>query len=376
MEIISNNAPTGVSNDYKDGLVSKVIKVDDNIDGILKRFNVNDTFTKLTSPIILRTGGIGDLIALSSISAYIPRHFNINANQMKFVSQEKYRSVFSWFQEPIQFVSYFAPVSEWKSGSAITRRKKIDNNKPIFYEGVIENSNRNWFNLQYEQIGITELDENYGRPMLKTERVSDKPSNIDTSKKSIMINPRSTAIIRSMRYEDIYNALIKIIADADVNIYVHARNLSDADKKFIILQVSLDPRIKIIQANSLDQFFLDSFDVDLTISVDTALLHFREGVEKPAVGIYGPFPFECRTKYYKFTHSFNLTSDCDKMPCFLHVKKPDEICDKQQQLLDSGEFDNEFYWTAPCCCQTYNTTVIEQLYTNMNDYILNSLNLN
>jgi hypothetical protein len=46
------------------------------------------------TPIILRTGGIGDLIALSSISYYIPTLLNIKHDILKFVSQEKYKAVF------------------------------------------------------------------------------------------------------------------------------------------------------------------------------------------------------------------------------------------------------------------------------------------
>ncbi len=373
MEIISTNTSVQ-SNAYKESMMSKVIKSDDNIDETLKRFNVTDPINTMTSPIILRTGGIGDLIALSSIAYYIPNMLNIKSKNMKFVSQEKYRSIFKWFKEPINFISYFAPVSNW-TNSIMAKKKTYENNRTIFYEGVIENSKKNWFNLQYEQIGA-KLDPDFGRPMLKTKRINKAPSNIDTHIKSILVNPRSTAIIRSMRYEDIYHAIVKIIGDANVNIYVHARNLVEVDKKFIIAHKEKDPRIKIIHANSLDQFFLDVFDVDLTISVDTAMLHFREGVERPAIGIYGPFPFECRTQYYKYTHTFNLFSTCDKMPCFIHVKKLDEICDKQKQLIDSGRFDKEYFWTAPCCCQVYNNTIDEQLYNNMNDYILNSLKLN
>lgn len=356
-------------------LITKVIKMDDNIDNVLTRFKITDaTNNSLINPIILRTGGIGDLIALSSVASYIPDKLNVPAKNMKFVSQEKYRAIFQWFKYPINFVSYFAPVSDWSNTSLIARKRSIDNNRPIFFEGVIENSKINWFDLQYEQIGI-KLDTDYGRPMLKTKRINDKPSNIVNNKKSILINPRSTAIIRSMRFEDIYNAIVKIVGNADINIYVHSRNLVPADKDFIVKTLPNDNRIKVINATSLDQFFLDAYDADLTISVDTAILHFREGVEKPAIGIYGPFPFECRTKYYKYIHSFNIKSSCNKMPCFIHVKGPDEVCDVQKKLIENKEFDEKYFYTAPCCCQSYNNTVDDQLYENMKDYILHHLQL-
>jgi ADP-heptose:LPS heptosyltransferase len=142
-----------------------------------------------------------------------------------------------------------------------------------------------------------------------------------------------------MRFQDIYEFLIKIIKDADVNIYIHARNLRKNDMDFI--ENVNDDRIKVIEAKSLNMFFLDVFDADLSISVDTAQFHFREGVEKPAIGIYGPFPYECRTKYYKYTKSIDIKSKCPNMPCFIHVKSADSICDFQQELMDKGEYDTK-----------------------------------
>ena len=45
---------------------------------------------------------------------------------------------------------------------------------------------------------------------------------------------------------------------------------------------------------------------------------FREGLGKPALGIYGAFSTESRTKYYKYTHSIDIKSSCNIQPCFRH----------------------------------------------------------
>lgn len=184
--------------------------------------------------------------------------------------------------------------------------------------------------------------------MLSTKRINNKPSNIDFSKPSIIINCRSTAIIRSMRFQDIYESVIKCIGNKDVNIYTHERNLVEVDKTFI--EHIKDERIKVISAKSLGDFLLDLYDASLTISVDTAMFHFREGVEKPAIGLYGPFPYESRTKYYKYTKSLNIKSDCPFMPCFIHVRKPDAICEFQKKLIEHKKYDKIWNYTAPCCC--------------------------
>lgn len=323
------------------------------------------------TPIILRTGGIGDLIALSSISYYIPMLLDIKHDILKFVSQEKYKAVFPWFKERVQFISYFSPINKVKYNSIVDLNRIKKTTRPVYFEGIIESSKENWFNIQYENVGVSDFKEEYGRPILKTERIYNDPSNIDISKKSILVNPRSTAIIRSMRFEDIYMAIINIIGNDDVNIYVHDRNIRQIDEEFI--NGINDSRIKIISAKSLKQFFLDAYDATLTVSVDTALLHFREGVAKCGIGIYGPFPYECRSKYYKHTLSFNIKSDCPNMPCFVHVKKPDAICDYQQLLHDNGKYDKNWYDVAPCCCNIYNSTVVEQLIDNMKDYLIKTL---
>jgi hypothetical protein len=355
---------------YVNTFVKNVIKSEDNIDKVLDRFNINN-YTKFTNPIILRTGGIGDLIALSSLSTFIVDELKVKKENMVFVSQEKYRSVFDWYKYPIKFVSYFAPITNWISKNAIYKSKIFKKYNTIFFEGVIENSNDNWFDVQFNQIGETVLNKNYGRPQLKTNRISKRLSNIDPSKKSILINPRSTAIIRSMMFRDLYEPIVDIMGDMDINIYVHDRNIIDVDKDYIN-EIS-DNRIKIISAKTLSDFFLDAYDVDITISVDTALLHFREGIKKPGIGLFGPFPFECRSLHYKYTKSFNLKSDCTNMPCFIHVQKPDQVCQFQQKLMDDNIFDNRYFKTAPCTNSLWNPTIKNQIIENSKDYLLFNL---
>jgi ADP-heptose:LPS heptosyltransferase len=280
--------------------------------------------------------------------------------------------VFDWFESDVDFISYFTPTVSWKKGS-ITKKKNVNKKiKPIFFEGLIENSSINWFELQYNEIGAVSsntFDTSLGRPKLKTKRISKKKSNIDLTKKSILLNPRSTSIIRSMRFEDMYNALIKIINDLDCNIYVHSKNIKNEDVNFISKQSKIDNRINVIHAKTLEEFLLDAYDTTIAISVDSAIVHFREGIQKPCIGIYGQFTTECRTKYYKHTHTFDIKSDCPHMPCFVHVKKNDEICEFQRELMESGEYDKRWYYTPPCFTGVYNNTLIDQLVLNMKDYI-------
>ena len=170
-----------------------------------------------------------------------------------------------------------------------------------------------------------------------------------------------------MKFQDIYESLIECIGSKDVNIYIHILNTTEQDLEYI--KNLNDNRVKIIKAETLEQFFLDAFDVDLVLSVDSAIHHFREGIEKPSIGLYGPFPMECRNKYFRYTKSINIKSDCPNMPCFIHVRKANEICNFQQKLHDEKIYDEKNRMVAPCCCNDYNKTVKEQIINECKSYI-------
>ena len=154
-------------------IYNKIVKYEKNIDDVVDKLDFSKN-KKTIFPIILRTGGIGDLIALSSISMNIIKFLNKKSNNLKFISQEKYRSVFEWYDEPITFISYFSPIVRYKSNSSIEKKRINGKYKTIYYEGVIENSKENWYELQYKTIGINEFNSDWGRPQLKTKRINNK----------------------------------------------------------------------------------------------------------------------------------------------------------------------------------------------------------
>ena len=55
---------------------------------------------------------------------------------------------------------------------------------------------------------------------------------------------------------------------------------------------------------------------DAFVGNDSALLHVAGALKIPAVGLYGPFPWNLRTKYEETTFSFQGKGDC--APCFHH----------------------------------------------------------
>ena len=325
-----------------------------------EKFNIKNPKKKI---VIIRTGGIGDLISLSSITCFL--YENVSKN-ITWITSPKYPEIFNWYKVPVKGLTFFDAVE--KNIDLLKLKKGNRFTGVVYFEGVIENSKENWYELQYEVIGMEKegFNPEWGRPQLKIPKEFEKKhtGNIDLSKKSILINPRSTSRIRTMPFSDIYEAIIEVIKDnPNYNIYVHEYNIvSKLDKEKLKEIQEKDPRVKLIKAKNLHEFFLDAKDATYTISVDTALIHFREGIEKPGLGIYAAFPTEARTKYYKYTLSIDIPFEkCGQQPCFIHTKRPMEHCEFARVRFYNKQMTEDEYAYAPCIFSKYNEKLIENL---------------
>jgi hypothetical protein len=295
---------------------------------IIKRAVVGAEFKNL---LIIRFGGIGDLIALTSIIDYF------DDKNIYFVTQEKYMPLFDWFIEKPHLIPTNKPIFN----NIKFKDRRLDTWAEFNGNGVVEYGHkRNWFEVFFALTGVKPGDEFY-RPQLKTERITDKQSNIQkfsTGKPSILICNKATAMMRTIKA----STLIDCIPDKDkdkYDIFVHEINL-DKDEQVDAIKI---PKC------SYGDFFLDCYDSDMVISVDTGALHFREGIEKPAIGLYNAFTTDSRTKYYKYTKSFDIKSNCELQPCFIHETEKIKNCPKGEGF------------SAPCFNPKFNVSLKEQL---------------
>lgn len=325
------------------------------LDKSIEFFSIDSTFDRFIAGdkqtlMLIRTGGIGDLLALSSLR-------NVAQNHMIFITQDMYRPVFDWWENPPQsIIDITGPLFQNVNLNKWIQLKKTI--KRFICEGIIENGNsQNWYEIFYSSIGA-EINASLCRPKMIKGRPYNDPSNISKDIPSIVVCPRATANMRSTSFEPIYKAVKRIIGDKQVNIYLHLNNVTKSDLEFIH-RVN-DERIKLIKAKDIKQFLLDLFDCDMVISVDSAPVHFREGIEKPVIGIYSSFTTGARTKHYKFTHSFDIESPCKFQPCFMHQSMVGEVCREASQ----GSLE------APCLSEKYNPLLVDQLAENMKDYLL------
>jgi hypothetical protein len=340
MYLINENIKTKFENHFTKIGLNNVIEFKP-INKVFEKYENNNSSTVL----IIRSGGIGDIIALSSICT------QLTGKSIIFLTQKQYKPVFDWFQnDRIRVVDFNEPMFSGSVTKFILNSRSI---KLIDFDGVIENgSDENWYKIFYRSIGVnsTEL-----RPALRTHRGTQIPSNINKSIHSILVCHKASANMRTMAFQDIYTA-IQETKYKDSNIYVHTGNITPKDSEFI--KSVKDEKIKIISAPGVKEFLLDCYDADLVLSVDTAAIHFREGIQKPAIGFYASFTAECRTLGYRFTKGVNITSGCDLQPCFLHQTVLNQVCPRSEK-------DSMF---APCLDSRINKSVVEQIIKAINNY--------
>lgn len=299
---------------------------------LIRPYNGKEDNTNKT-PVIVRSGGIGDLIALSSLTWYFDK---TNCTEPIFICDTRFKDVFKWYwYEPKKVIDHFEPLCIYTPFQTPTHLRLIN------LDGICEQEpQRNWYEKFYERMNVI-FEKPYGRPYLMPVALSGK---------SIVILNRASSFMRSIHLPVIINAL----NHSDLKKYrflVFEQNLSDIDYSFLPNNFFID------KAKDIDDFLTTLYRSGKIISVDTAGIHFFEGTQKPGLGLYNSFTTESRTKYYTYTKSVDIQSTCDLQPCFLHDKKTGDQC---PEMLP-GET------TAPCMGRLSNN-IIDQLTEYLNQW--------
>jgi hypothetical protein len=278
-------------------------------------------------------GGIGDILAMSSLC------FLLDDRNVHFLTNKKNYDVFKWFLKEVKlydmhetiFTDYTFKSRNLKYSS--WRRGKTEMT-------VVSNNRADWYGVLLKAIGVERISAEFFRPQLKTERISDKLSNI-TVPNGLLICNQSSCMMRNIEFKEIYVSLPERVKSEYV-LYAYSDNVN-GNKNY--------PDVNFIKADSIGDFFLDLYDAAMVITVDSSAIHFREGVEKPAICLFNSFTKEIRTSQYQFTKSFNISSPCDKQPCFKHELNPGDLCEKV----------SKWQYSAPCFRGEDNPGLHEQL---------------
>ncbi len=285
-------------------------------DELFMRFEPGESFAfdEKCTPFVHLPGGIGDIIAFSAVLKYLEDYqirVYINPSLNPLAEQFTCRN--------IKILPYFSPITNLNKGFDGLRRMAI--------EYAIITTRDNWFKAYFERLRIPHPGSYYYRPHLA--------SKVRTSKNTILICHRASCQIRSSRFEDYY--LPARMVYPDKIFYVHEIDLTFEDMRFVQEQKN----ILVLRDSDMQTYLNTLASMELIICTDTAAIHYREGIRKPALAAYGAILLESRTKYYQYTKSFNIKTECPYKPCFAHELIKGSICKWAEDLRGYKK-------TAPC----------------------------
>lgn len=266
---------------YKSGQKFKkgdIFLVDTALANLLKRTHVAniyplDIFEKYNGEkemLVIRTGGLGDLIAMSSV---------VN-EQTTFITQSKHFKIFDWFEHKPKVKDISKALWNTKDISLLDLTQKYQ--LVTGDEAIDQGSKENWYDI------------------------FSKATNTKTNGQPRLIEP-------TLPIEKGYCIIVSESTNQNRNADTQAL-IDIADKYY--------PHVVVagLQEWTTEQYLNELSRADMVISTDTSAIHFREGIKRQAIGLYGAFTTESRTKYYTHTHCIDIQSPCDKQPCMSHLK--------------------------------------------------------
>lgn len=282
------------------------------IDEYFSDFDIN---TSKANSLFTHIGsGIGDIIALSALTEFLSAYkIQVHAPWNKHV-------IFQWFKTPVDVRGYFAPIApDYCDKHGFRNRKYKRMHRLVIENAAIEAHDKNWIEAHFNRIGLEDVPDGFTRPQLRIDRINNQPT-LFRNVPNILICHRASCQMRSSNLKDFYEPIRKVYPDH--HLYVHEVDLTDSDKRFI----EKTGNIFILPKSDLHDYLINLFDADMVVTTDTGGLHFREGVERPALGVFGAMTTGSRTSGYKFTRSFNVVSTCEHQPCFIHERVKGQVC--------------------------------------------------
>lgn len=317
---------------------------------VLQAKNINEWFRDYKYPsknpvLFLRTGGIGDICALSTIFAELD-------NRITLATMPQYRAVIQWMnRQPDIIKDVTRAVYEGMSHGNWLRH--FQNTRYANWEGHVENfQTRNWYEIFCDGIELPFRPE-LGRPDLTTERIvaTDK-MRPQLCQNSLLICHRASTYMRTVELHTVLKA-VEASRFAEWKLYIHEQNLLPAERELLD---EWPRKVNIIPRGTMHQCLLDWYDAGFVLTCDSGAIHFREGVQRPALAMYASFHPESRTKYYQYTRSAYFHSLCPDQPCFLHETAEIKSCPAGKDIAH-----------APCLGKEWNPSLWEDIAKTLDE---------
>jgi hypothetical protein len=272
---------------------------------VFKDYRIHSTAKQV---FIQMSDGIGDYFFFSAVVKWLHDFRGIDVTL--FVDRKLW-PVMEWFEEPI-FLRHFS--------DQIVRNYKPFTNTPerlAFEYAGVEGRERLWISCLFDRIGASPSPD-YLRPRLRTDRVSNLHAMIPSD--GVLICHRASSPSRSSRFEDFYRPWNE--CNPLDPVYVHQTDCTPQDLEFI----KACENVTVLPKVTIERYLLNVYDAAFVISTDSSAIHFREGVEKPALGVYASMEAKSRTAHYLHTKSIDVKSDCPFQPCYFHQQLPSDRC--------------------------------------------------
>lgn len=234
--------------------------------------------------LLIVRGGIGDLLALSVLCEVAPEVVVITSkNLFHVLDWWEVTPTKKHFNEPLFTVRFPKKVEDYCNEYGQQAGDHV----------IAQGSRENWYEIIAKSVNQPFLG---GKPRLKKAL-----NGVNRLKKgSVLVVHKATSVNRSAQLTAIYQALEP---KYEFYFYDDERRLNGNGEK-----------------TTIHQYLADLYFADFVVSVDTSAIHFREGIGKPALGLYTSFSAESRTKYYTATQSIDIPSPCPFQPCFYNKR--------------------------------------------------------
>lgn len=236
-------------------------------------FDTIEPFNDQENLLLIRSGGIGDIIAYSVLHDAAPN--------VVMVTQEQYRPYIKLWHTPPQFKRVGSPILFASSLQSLLNQLKHYGRLNNSIDDIEEGSRENWYDIIYRSANLPAMER---RPLI------NRP-DIPIRKGCLVIHKSS----------------------------VPNRN-ADLDTMVRAMQPYYPLTIAAEQTWTANQYIEALASYEFCITTDTSAIHLREGFGMPAIGVYGTFDKDCRTSGHIYTDSVQSDRHCS--PCQVHNKIP------------------------------------------------------
>ena len=267
--------------------------------------------------LVWRTGGIGDLLFIQPNLMYLKR---------KYPTCKIWMACGPQYQSMIENWNCVDKVFDLPFNVCLLREA----NYHVMFEGVIERTREaettnsyllfsRWMKLNLPENELVPKQEPTQKSLDYVKKVLDDNNWLD--KKFIVFQSRSSSPIRNLGINTI-KRITNTLTSAGYNVI-----FTDSPYQtefFSTLTSTLENQNKIFSFVPHSKTISDTIALaslaDGILSVDSALVHIAASLQKPVLGLYGPFPGEIRMSTYSNADWINAKADC--APCFKHGPKP------------------------------------------------------